>query len=92
MPWLATLRTGNMPLWFLLVFSLHDWVISGHYVWSLNVFEASQGDFEFPECLLSLSLSSELSVPFSTIAIRRLFVTVSLAFLKAVAAFLARVT
>ena len=55
MPWLAKLKTGDMPSWFLLVFSLHDWVISGRSVWLLNVFEASQGDFEFSECLLSLS-------------------------------------
>ena len=44
---------------------------------------------EYPECLLFLSLSSELSVPS---IIRRLFVKVSLAFLKAVAKVLARMT
>lgn len=67
-------------------------MISGRYAWLLNVFEASQGDFEFPECLLSFSLSSELSVPFGTIAMRRLFVKVSLAFLKPVAVVVARMT
>ena len=67
-------------------------MITGRYVGSLNVCDAAQGDFEFPECLWFLSLSSELSVPFSTIAIRRLFVMVSLAFLEAVAEVLARMT
>ena len=68
-------------------------MITGRYVGSFNVCEASQGNFEFPECLWFLSLSNELSVPFSTIAIRRLFVmVVSLAFLKAVAEVFARMT
>ena len=59
MPWLATLKTDDMQLGFLLEFSLHDWVIFGRYVGSLSVFEALQGNFEFPECLLFLALNSD---------------------------------